>query len=159
MWGLRSPSSRLGLWHSSPGSATMTWEERMEQTVCVPRGCSASPLLCPLNVLHSSLPHAGVRCRPCAPRAAAWIPHILLSAGTLSLAQGIGALRAGQAFLTPGLCSQRTLERFRCTAVILVLALSSWAGSPLLRALLQVWALEGSHAAAAGMVSKGDWTV
>lgn len=43
------------------------------------------------------------------------------------------------AVLTPGLGFWRTLELSRCTAVILVLALSSWAGSPSLKSRLQAW--------------------
>lgn len=43
------------------------------------------------------------------------------------------------AVLTPGLGFWRTLELSRCTALILVLALSSWAGSPSLKARLQAW--------------------
>lgn len=99
----------------------------------------------PRDLLSSPLPPAGCGADPLPRSAGACCP--------LGLARGAGVRWDGQAawreaFLTPGLCSQRALGFCRCTAVIiLVLALSSWAGSPSLRARLQGRWLEGSHAA------------
>lgn len=87
------------------------------------------------DLLSSSLPHTGCITVPLLPRRGGQLgcwESSCLQGWPCSLAQGAGVgWRAAwqETFLTPGLCSWRTLELSRCTAVILVLALSSWAGS------------------------------
>lgn len=107
---------------------------------------SASPVLCPSRGLAQLFPP--VRRCITAPLLPPWVLGVVLPVGMatqpgMGSRGGVGRRAAWQeAFLTPGLCLWRTFELSRCTAVILVLALSSWAGSP-----SSGLVLEGSQAA------------
>lgn len=131
----------------APQSNPVVGRAERSRSACLPRSwlsftralpTGLAQLFPPAHWVHhsSSAPPKG---RP------AWVLGVFLPAGIAAQpgtgSQGDVGRRAAwqEAFLTPGLCLWRTLELSRCTAVFLVLALSSWAGSPPLKARLQVW--------------------